>query len=122
MDPPDLFLSLSRLSLEREQAWARAKLMDDRCDGVPDSDAKVRPQARAAGRPRVPDGLRAAGRGPAATRLAAGEPQPCLLANSCGFFFILGVASPTIMSMLGDVVDENELRTGKRQAGLSPGR
>ena len=48
--------------------------------------------------------------------------MPCLLANSCGFFFILGVASPTIMSMLGDVVDENELRTGKRQAGLSPGR
>lgn len=38
--------------------------------------------------------------------------MPCLLANSCGFFFILGVASPTIMSMLGDIVDENEARTG----------
>ena len=31
--------------------------------------------------------------------------MPCLLANACGFYFTLGILSPAIMSMLGDVVD-----------------
>jgi Na+/melibiose symporter-like transporter len=43
---------------------------------------------------------------------------PLLLANAAGFTFTLGVGTVAIMSMLGDIVDENELTTGKRQEGL----
>lgn len=43
---------------------------------------------------------------------------PLLLANAAGFTFTLGVGTVAIMSMLGDIVDENELATGKRQEGL----
>lgn len=43
---------------------------------------------------------------------------PFLLANAAGFTFTLGVGSVAVMSMIGDVVDENELVTGQRQEGL----
>ena len=43
---------------------------------------------------------------------------PLLLANTAGFTFTLGLGSVAVMSMIGDVVDENELQTGKRQEGL----
>lgn len=43
---------------------------------------------------------------------------PVLLANAAGFTFTLGMTAVAIMSMIGDIVDENELRTGKRQEGL----
>lgn len=43
---------------------------------------------------------------------------PCLLANSVGFFFGIGVGGVAIASMIGDVVDENELVTGLREEGL----
>ncbi len=49
-----------------------------------------------------------------------GDPMlmPALLANAAGFTFTLGVGTVAIMSMIGDVVDENELHTGERQEGL----
>ncbi len=43
---------------------------------------------------------------------------PLLLANAAAFTFTLGVGTVAIMSMIGDIVDENELTTGKRQEGL----
>ncbi|MFK7914478.1 MAG: MFS transporter [Pseudomonadales bacterium] len=43
---------------------------------------------------------------------------PCLLANAAGFFFSIGVGGVTIYSMIGDVIDENELVTGLREEGL----
>lgn len=49
-----------------------------------------------------------------------GDPRllPILIANACGFFVSLGIGGVTIMSMIGDVIDENELLTGLRQEGL----
>ena len=41
-----------------------------------------------------------------------------LLANAAGFYFSIGVGVVAIMSMIGDVVDENEMLTGKREEGL----
>lgn len=51
---------------------------------------------------------------------ANGDPLllPLLLANAAGFTFTLGVGTVAIMSMIGDIVDENELLTGLRQEGL----
>jgi Na+/melibiose symporter-like transporter len=43
---------------------------------------------------------------------------PLLLANAACFTFMLGVGTVTIMSMIGDIIDENELVTDKRQEGL----
>jgi len=43
---------------------------------------------------------------------------PALLANAAGFTFTLGLGSVAIFSMIGDIIDENELRTGLRQEGL----
>lgn len=49
-----------------------------------------------------------------------GDPMlmPVLLANAAGFFFAIGVGIVAIMSMIGDVVDENEMLTGMREEGL----
>jgi Na+/melibiose symporter-like transporter len=49
-----------------------------------------------------------------------GDPMlmPALLANAAGFYFAIGVGVVAIMSMIGDVVDENEMLTGKREEGL----
>ncbi|MEM7221218.1 MAG: MFS transporter [Pseudomonadota bacterium] len=49
-----------------------------------------------------------------------GDPAllPCLLANAVGFLFSLGVGGVAIYSMIGDVIDENELETGLREDGL----
>ena len=44
--------------------------------------------------------------------------MPVLLANAAGFYFSIGVGIVAIMSMIGDVVDENEMLTGKREEGL----
>ncbi|MEM7018809.1 MAG: MFS transporter, partial [Pseudomonadota bacterium] len=43
---------------------------------------------------------------------------PALLANAAGFTFTLGVGTVAVMGMIGDVIDESELRTGLRQEGL----
>ncbi len=43
---------------------------------------------------------------------------PLLLANRAGFSFSLGVGVVVILSMIGDVIDDNELETGKREEGL----
>lgn len=43
---------------------------------------------------------------------------PLILANSFCFAFFLGVASVAVLSMLADIVDENELTTGHREEGL----
>lgn len=43
---------------------------------------------------------------------------PLLLANTVGFAFTLACGSVTILSMLSDTIDENELVTGLRQEGL----
>lgn len=43
---------------------------------------------------------------------------PLLIANAAGFTFTLGVGTVAIMSMIGDVIDENELNRGLRQEGL----
>jgi len=43
---------------------------------------------------------------------------PLLLLNAAGFTFSIGMGSVAIMSMIGDIVDENELLTGERQEGL----
>lgn len=49
-----------------------------------------------------------------------GDPNllPLLLANSAGFSFTVGLGAVTILSMIGDVIDQNELKTGLRQEGL----
>jgi Na+/melibiose symporter-like transporter len=49
-----------------------------------------------------------------------GDPNllPLLLANAAGFTFAIGVGIVAIMSMIGDVVDENEMATGTREEGL----
>lgn len=44
--------------------------------------------------------------------------MPCLLANAVGFYFSIGVGGVAIYSMIGDVIDENELVTGLREEGL----
>jgi len=44
--------------------------------------------------------------------------MPILLANAGGFALSLGISSVAIFSMLGDIIDENELETGRRQEGL----
>lgn len=43
---------------------------------------------------------------------------PALMANAAGLSSMLGMASVTIMSMIGDVIDESELSTRLRQEGL----
>lgn len=43
---------------------------------------------------------------------------PLLIANNVGFTFSLGVGTVAILSMIGDVIDENELTTRRRQEGL----
>lgn len=43
---------------------------------------------------------------------------PSLLANAAGFAFSLAIATISIMSMIGDIIDENELVTGLREEGL----
>ncbi len=49
-----------------------------------------------------------------------GDPMlmPLLLANAFGFTFCIGVGIVAIMSMIGDIVDENEMMTGTREEGL----
>ena len=49
-----------------------------------------------------------------------GEPMllPLLLLNAGGFMFSIGMGSVAIMSMIGDIVDQNELLHGVRQEGL----
>ena len=44
--------------------------------------------------------------------------MPVLLANAAGFTFSIGVGIVAIMSMIGDIVDENEMMTGSREEGL----
>ncbi|MEM8497972.1 MAG: MFS transporter [Pseudomonadota bacterium] len=44
--------------------------------------------------------------------------MPLLLANSAGFMLTIGVCAVTIMSMIGDIIDENELKEGCREEGL----
>ncbi len=43
---------------------------------------------------------------------------PFLLANAAGFFFTVGIGGVTVYSMIGDVIDENELVTSLREEGL----
>ena len=43
---------------------------------------------------------------------------PLVLMNRAGFAFSLGVSVVTTLSMIGDIIDSNELETGKRQEGL----
>ncbi len=43
---------------------------------------------------------------------------PLLLVNRAGFAFSLGVGAVAVLSMIGDIIDSNELETGKRQEGL----
>ena len=43
---------------------------------------------------------------------------PFLLVNRAGFAFSLGVSTVVILSMIGDIIDDNELKTGERQEGL----
>ena len=43
---------------------------------------------------------------------------PILIANAGLFAFTLGVGGVTIVGMIGDLIDENELNTGLRQDGL----
>lgn len=43
---------------------------------------------------------------------------PLLLANAAGFAFTIGLGTVSIYSMIGDIIDENELDTGKREEGL----
>ncbi len=49
-----------------------------------------------------------------------GDPMlmPCLLANAVGFYFSIGMGGVAIYSMIGDVIDQNELVTGLREEGL----
>lgn len=41
-----------------------------------------------------------------------------LLFNAAGFAFALGLGSVAILSMIGDIIDDNELECGERQEGL----
>ena len=43
---------------------------------------------------------------------------PILLANRAGFAFSIGVSTVVMLSMIGDIIDDNELETGERQEGL----
>jgi len=43
---------------------------------------------------------------------------PTLIANSFCFAITLGMAGVAVLSMIGDVIDENELATGQREEGL----
>ena len=43
---------------------------------------------------------------------------PILLGNSFCFSLTLGLAGVAVMSMIADIIDENELLTGKREEGL----
>ncbi len=43
---------------------------------------------------------------------------PTLIANSFCFATTLGMAGVAVLSMIGDVIDENELATGQREEGL----
>jgi Na+/melibiose symporter-like transporter len=43
---------------------------------------------------------------------------PILLINRAGFAFTLGISTVVTLSMIGDIIDENELRTGGREEGL----
>jgi len=43
---------------------------------------------------------------------------PLLLANTAGFTFALGLCTVAVMSMIGDIIDINELEVGQRQEGL----
>jgi Na+/melibiose symporter-like transporter len=43
---------------------------------------------------------------------------PLLLANAVGFLFSVGLGGVAIYSMIGDIIDENELVTGLREEGL----
>jgi len=43
---------------------------------------------------------------------------PILLMNRAGFAFTLGVGAVAVLSMIGDVIDDNELKTGNREEGL----
>lgn len=43
---------------------------------------------------------------------------PLLIANAFAFAYTLGVSTVAVLSMTGDVVDENELATGAREEGL----
>jgi len=43
---------------------------------------------------------------------------PLILLNQAGFAFTLGVGAVTTLSMIGDIIDSNELETGARQEGL----
>lgn len=43
---------------------------------------------------------------------------PLLLANAFGFAMTIGIGAVVIMSMIGDVIDENELTSGIREEGL----
>lgn len=49
-----------------------------------------------------------------------GDPAllPALLMNRFGFAFSLGVSTVVMLSMIGDIIDDNELETGARQEGL----
>ena len=49
-----------------------------------------------------------------------GDPAllPLLLTNRAAFAFSLGVGAVAILSMIGDIIDDNELETGERQEGL----
>ncbi|MFP6582928.1 MAG: MFS transporter [Candidatus Hydrogenedentota bacterium] len=43
---------------------------------------------------------------------------PILLVNRFGFAFCIGVSTVVMLSMIGDIIDDNELETGERQEGL----
>jgi len=49
-----------------------------------------------------------------------GDPAllPVLVVNRAGFAFSLGVSTVVMLSMIGDITDDNELETGERQEGL----
>lgn len=49
-----------------------------------------------------------------------GDPYllPSLLANAAGFALSISICAVAIMSMIGDIIDENELVTGLREEGL----
>lgn len=43
---------------------------------------------------------------------------PLLIANAAGFTFTLGVGTVAVYSMIGDIIDQNEVVTHQRQEGL----
>ena len=43
---------------------------------------------------------------------------PLLICNAAGFTFSLGLGTVAVMSMIGDIIDQNEAATGKREDGL----